>query len=86
MLQKVKLALRIKHTQLDEEILDLIESAKKEMRIKGVVKIEELDPLIVQAIKLYCKAEIGLYEKSEDYRKSFDMLLMSLALSGEYNV
>ena len=85
MLEKVKLALRIKHNRLDEEILDLIDSAKVKLRIKGVVRIDETDPLIVQAVKLYCKAEMDLYEKAEDYRMSFESLVMSLALSGEYN-
>lgn len=56
MLEKVKLALRIKSIKLDDEIIDLIDSAKIDLSISGIKNIKEEDPLIQQAIKLYCKA------------------------------
>lgn len=87
MLDKVKQALRIKSKSLDTDITDLIESAKLDLKISGVVKTNEEDPLIQQAIKTYCKANFGLDNKdSEKYQKSYDMLKQHLSLCGEYNV
>lgn len=87
MLEKVKLALRIKSNSLDLDIQDLIESAKVDLSISGVKNLNEEDPLIIQAIKTYCKANFGLDNKdSEKYQKSYDLLKQSLSLCGDYNV
>lgn len=87
MLEKVKLALRIKSNSLDLDIQDLIESAKADLSIAGVKNLDEDDPLIIQAIKTYCKANFGLDNKdSEKYQKSYDLLKQSLSLCGDYNV
>lgn len=86
MLEKIKLSLRIKSNKFDDEILDLITSAKMDLSIAGVRKIKETDPLIQQAIKIYCKANFGLDNKdSEKYQKSYDLLKQSLSLCGDYN-
>ena len=70
-LEKVKLALRIRSNAYDIDIYDLIESAKLDLSISGVKKIDEEDPLIQQAIKTYCKANFGLDNKeSEKYQKA----------------
>lgn len=87
MLDKIKLALRIKNNAFDLDILDLVESSKIDLQMAGVKRIDEEDPIILQAIKLYCKANFGLDNKdSEKYQKSYDMLKQSLSLCGEYNV
>ena len=87
MLESTKLALRIKSSAFDEEIIDLINSAKTDLRISGVINIDKEDPLIQHAIKIYCKANFGLCNKdSEKYQKSYDMLKQHLTLCGEYNV
>ena len=87
MLEKVKLALRIKSNILDSEINDLIEACKIDLSISGVKKIEESDPIINRAIILYCKANFGLENKDSDkYQKSYDLLKQSLSLCGDYNV
>ncbi len=91
MLESIKLALRIKSSAFDEEIIELIESAKLDLKISGVYNVEgehgEYDPLIFQAIKTYCKANFGLDNKdSEKYQASYDSLKQHLSLCGEYNV
>ena len=87
MLEKVKLALRIKSNILDLEIEDLIEACKIDLSISGVKKIEESDPIINRAIILYCNANFGLENKDSDkYQKSYDLLKQSLSLCGDYNV
>ena len=86
MLDKVKLALRIKNTTLDTEITDLIEACKLDLSITGVKVIDETDALIQRAIIVYCKANFGLDNSdSEKYQKSYDLLKEHLALCIDYN-
>lgn len=86
MLESIKLALRIKSSAFDEEIYDLISEAKLDLKISGVVKIDEYDPLISRAIKTYCKANFGLDNKDSDrYQASYESLKQHLSLCGEYN-
>lgn len=87
MLEKVKLSLRIKNNKLDADILDLIEACKIDLSLSGVKVINESDPLVIQSIKLYCKANFGLdNDNSEKYQTSYDLLKMSMSLCGDYNV
>lgn len=57
LLQKVKLAIRIKHAALDDEILDNIQACLLDLRVHGIVHKDETDVLIQNAVKLYCRAE-----------------------------
>lgn len=87
MLEKIKLALRIKSNKTDDDILDLIAAAKVDLGLAGVKVIKEDDALIIQAVKLYCKANYGLNNnESEKYSKAYESLKISLALCGDYNV
>lgn len=85
MLQKIKDALRVNGTDLDEEIQDLIEAAKADLRLAGITK-DETDPLIIRAITIYCKAHFGYEEpaQAELFMKSYQALKTHLALSQEY--
>ena len=85
MLQKIKDALRVSGSALDEEIQDLIEAAKADLRLSGITKNED-DPLIVRAITIYCKAHFGYEEpaQAELFMKSYNALKSHLALSQEY--
>ena len=86
MLNKIKQSLRITHNALDNEIQDLINAARADLRISGVVKLDETDSLIIRAITVYSKANFGLDNAdSEKYQQSYDSLKTHLALSGEYN-
>jgi len=88
MLEKIKPSLRIKSSAFDSEINDLIESAKLDLQISGIdkSKISNSDPLILQAIKLYCKVNFGLDNKDSDkYQLSYNLLKQSLALCSDYN-
>lgn len=86
MLEKIKQALRITHDALDDEILDLIESAKLDLSISGVQVINDTDALIIRAITLYSKANFGLSnEESEKYLRGYTSLKIHLALCGDYH-
>ena len=72
MLEKVKLALRISTTKYDSELTDLIESAKLDMGIAGVVIPETIDALVTKAVVTYCKMSFGLPEDYDRLKMSYD--------------
>lgn len=72
MLDKVKLALRITTEAFDDELTDLIEAAKLDLGIAGVVLPSELDAIITRAIITYCKMSFGLPEDYNDLKRSYD--------------
>jgi hypothetical protein len=56
MIEKIKLALRINHTKLDDDIQADIDACLADLRLHGIIYAEEDDPLIFNAIKLYCRS------------------------------
>lgn len=72
MLEKVKLALRIKTTAFDNEIEDLIAAALADLGIAGVVELEETDPLIIRAVITYCKAHFGEPDEYDRLKAAYD--------------
>ena len=72
MLAKVKLALRIKTNAYDTELTDLIEAAKLDLGIAGVVLPETIDALVEKAVVTYCKMSFGLPEDYERLKRSYD--------------
>lgn len=86
LLDTVKKAIRITHSALDDaEIVPLIEAAKKELSVAGVVKVNEDDPLIVRAVTAYAKAHFG-YDNpdAERFERVFNSLKNTLSQLGEY--
>lgn len=88
MLEKVKVALRISHNCLDNDIQDTIATARAEMIRSGVVadKVnDEEDALITNAIKTYC---LFVYSsdsnKTEGYWTSWQYQLDCLRKSQGY--
>lgn len=87
MLDFAKKCLRIRrdNTAFDDEVADLIAACKADLRKHGVVKISESDPLIKQAVKLYCKGNFGYSgDDAERFQKSYESLANSLSLCGDY--
>lgn len=72
MLDKVKTALRIKTVAMDGELLDLIEAAKQDLQIAGVVLPDGLDYITEKAIITYCKMSFGLPEEYDRLKRSYD--------------
>lgn len=72
MLDKVKMALRIITTAYDEELTDLIDAAKLDLGIAGVVLPDQLDALVTKAIITYCKMSFGLPEDYDRLKRSYD--------------
>lgn len=71
-LDKVKMALRITTTAYDSELTDLIEAAKLDMGIAGVILPSSLDELCSRAVITYCKMHFGLPEDADRLKRSYD--------------
>lgn len=71
-LDSVKTALRIKTTAYDDELNDLIEAARQDLGIAGVIVPDELDAITKRAVITYCKMAFGLPEDYERLKSSYD--------------
>jgi uncharacterized phage protein (predicted DNA packaging) len=89
LLAAVRLALRITSTAYDDEIQDLIEAARSDLKTAGVsaVCVDATDPdaLVKRAIVTYSKAAFGMDNPDADrYMAAYESLKVHLALSAEY--
>lgn len=84
-LTKIKQALRITHGKLDEAIQGDIDACLADLRMAGVVHADETDPLILNAVKLWCRS---LYTddvvKAAEYLKRYEALKASLMMAEGY--
>ena len=72
LLLEVKTALRITADAFDDELTDLIEAAKLDLQIAGVVIPAELDAIVNRAIITYCKMNFGIPDDYDRLKKSYD--------------
>ena len=79
MVEKIKHSLRIGHDSINSDIQEHIDACKLDLQRVGVKKIEDKDPLILQAAKLYVKWQLNFDDEGDRYRNA-------LAMSGDYNV
>lgn len=87
-LDDVKLALRLKATAYNDEITDIIDAAKLDLKGAGVAagKIIDTDKFIKRAIIVYAKANFGMANPDMDkYDKAYDKIKTHLASSKYYN-
>lgn len=88
MLDRVKLALRIGHTALDDTIRMEIEAARQEMIRVGIAPYKtssEDDPLISRAIITFCRGEhTSDVKQKEGFQHSFEVQLDNLRKSVGY--
>lgn len=73
-LEKVKMALRISTDAFNDELNDLIEAAKLDMGIAGVIVPSQLDELVIRAICTYCKMNFGAPDPNDydRFKSSYD--------------
>ncbi len=85
MLDKIRRKLRISDRDFDDEIIELIDSCKEDLKLAGIVNIDEANPLIERAISTYCKANFGIDNPDfEKYTESYNMLKNNLAISKDF--
>ena len=84
MFEKIKSALRVDDSELDEEIQDTIQAAVADMKLCGIIesKIVETDPIIFRAVKTFCKSEFSTDEKEASrLKESYESIRNHLCLS-----
>ena len=86
MLDKVKLALRIKSQAFDSEIEDLIAAALADLGLAGVTAAQELeaDPLITRAVVTYCRVNFWEPDDYDRMKKSYDEQKAQLSMATGY--
>lgn len=86
LIDDVKMALRVSTTAYDTELNGLIESAKKDLEIAGVVIPEPIPQVVTTAIKTYCKLNFGTPNPANfDYlKKSYDEQKAQLGMSSDF--
>lgn len=86
LLEMVKANIRVSHRKLDSaEVVPLIEAAKKELAIAGVVTVDESDPMIQRAVIAYAKAHFGYDNpEAERFERAFNSLKNLLSQAGDY--
>lgn len=87
---KIKNSIRIKHTALDDDIGDTIRAALNDLSVCGI-KVppaddsQDMDPLILNAVKLFCKVEYtDDPAKSAIYQSRYDSLKSCLMMADGY--
>ena len=85
LLAPVKLWLRISSGKMDDELTQTIDACKLDLSNSGVKNLDSNDPLIRQAVKLYCKAQFGYDDSAGDFSRAYEHLKAALSLSGDYN-
>lgn len=87
LLDSAKKVLRISSgmTTFDDEIDDLIATAKLDLETSGIINIDETDPLIKRAILVYIKSEFGMGNSEADrYKVIYEKMRDKLANTSEY--
>lgn len=84
LIDSVKAALRITSNDMDDEINDLIYAAKADLGIGGVKTVLDTDPLVIQAVKLYCKAHFGDNDSDNKFFNAYQTLKIAMGLAGEF--
>ena len=87
-LTSIRQYMRLTSTIHDSELEDLINAARADLVLGGVLPAkaeDEQDPLIMRAVATYVKAEFGLYhDDPAKYRASYQAQRNGLALSDSY--
>lgn len=84
-LEKIKQALRTSHSKLDDDIQADIDACMADLQLVGVKYKGEEDPLIFNAIKLWCRS---LYTddpaKGAEYLRRYEGLKSCLMMAEGY--
>ena len=83
---KVKVALRISHDRLDQEIADDIDACLVDLQTSaGIRRPDENDPLILEAIKNHARANFhDDTVKAEIYRNRYEQQRAGLSMASGY--
>lgn len=83
-LASVKMALPITTTAYDDELQELIASAKLDLAAAGVKIPSTIDNLVLTAIKTYCKMHFGAPSNYDHLKASYDEQKAQLSMRTGY--
>jgi hypothetical protein len=82
---KIKVGLRISHDKLDEDIQADIDACLADLRVCGIIDPRETDPLIFNAIKLWCRSlDTDDTAKAAEWLRRYEALKSCLQMAEEY--
>lgn len=84
MLEEAKTALRITVTDFDTEVQGLIEAAKADLGIAGVILDSDTDPLIRRAVITYVRCHFGSPDDFDRLKASYDEQKAQLQMATGY--
>ena len=84
LLDDVKANLRISGNALDVDIQGDIDAALMDLQRVGIDISDQSQPLIVKAVKLYCRWQQDYMGKGEQYCNAYTGLMQALSLAGDY--
>lgn len=86
--KKIKLSIRISHDKLDDDVRSEIDACLADLQIAGILKTDESDALIFNAIKLWCKstdaADKGDVARSEMWHERYEKFKACLMMAEGY--
>ena len=84
-LTKIKQAIRRTHNKLDDDLQADIDACVADLRSVGIIYADETDPLIYNAIKLWCRSlDTDDTVKAAEYMKRYEALRASLSMAEGY--
>lgn len=85
LLEKIKKSIRRSHSKLDDDLLDEIKESLADLWACGVVYAKHTDPLIVSAVKLYCRSmNTDDTAKSAEWLRRYEALKACLMMADGY--
>lgn len=84
MLDAVKRALRLTTDAYNAELQELIDSALLDLGIAGVTEYETDDPLVLTAVKTYCRMHFGSPDDYDRLAQSYDAQKGALQIATGY--
>lgn len=84
LIQRAKLAARIRTAAFDAQVSDLLDAALLDMGVAGVVVPSELDALVNQAAITYFRMNFGQPDDYDRLKKSYDEQKAQLATCTGY--
>lgn len=84
-LERIKQGIRRSHSKLDEDLQSDIDACLADLRRVGIIYATEGDPLIFNAIKLYCRSvNTDDPVKAAEWNRRYEVLRDGLAIAEGY--
>lgn len=84
-LYKIKQAIRVTHDKLDDDIQGEIDACRADLAVAGITHAAPEDPLIFNAIKLWCRASFtDDTAKAAEFLRRYEALKACLMMAEGY--